>query len=539
MLRAHKREAPERLWYAASVTQNGAHAADTTGATEKSYEPDAQGKTVQTIPPWQTGMAAAGTSSQFFFVGQYTDEMVPWGTAGKARDRQLREFITAEPIFNSALGIVVSRNTAFSWTLEGPPRKVAKLQRMLQSADFGQGWASMIAKVSVDLYTQDAGAFIEIMRERDAPDADVVGLAHMDSLQCFPTGLPETPVLYLDRMGKYHLMKWYQVVHLREMPATYEFAQFQYCALTRLLRAVRMMRDITIYLNEKIGGRNVRAVVLVKGVTPKDVEDAWEVAKRRHDAAGLFRYSQPVIVGTVNPEAQIGFETLEIASLPDNFDLELSNRQYMTNLAMAFLSDYQDFAPLAHSSLGSGAQSEVLHLKSRGKGPAIFMKIIEQAMNWSVLPEDVEFRFDEMDIEADKAVAEAKQTRANTRKLRLDSGELTPEVARQIAYEEGDLTAEELETLQNQQAILDPTPTITDTSPSEDDLLDDGAQPEAQTGTATADDVVTEGGKDVTPPKARTAVEDDVKTALAGAFDDLYKRLLGKTDATDAEAQRD
>ena len=141
-----------------------------------------------------------------------------------------------------------------------------------------------------------------------------------------------------------------------------------------------------------------------------------------------------------------------------------------------------------------------------------------------------------MDIEADKAVADAQLQRALMRKTRLDSQEITSQVAQMIAYDQGDLTTEQYELLQKQQAIIDQTPTVSDVSPQEDDLLTEGAQPTAQTGDSGGDETAVEGAKDVKPPKARTAVEDDVKTAIESTFETLYHHLLGKTDATDPES---
>lgn len=509
---------------------------------EKAFDATALNKSVQVIPEYQSAFSSDATANALFFVAQQADEMEAWGRNVKLRDKQLREFIPIEDTFLGALGIVCSANAAFSWTIKGPPRVAERYQTMLQQANFGEGWENLITKVSIDLYTQDSGAFIEVIREGDSESAPVAGLAHLDAARCWPTGHPDVPVLYQDRNGKYHYLKWYQVITITDMPAPIEGRPgIQYCALTRLLRSARILRDIGIYMSEKVGGRNNRAVTLVKGVTPKQIEDAWAQQKMRMDAIGLLRFSMPLMIGSVDPKADIGFETLEIASLPDSFDLDLTMKQYINQIAMAFKRDYQDFAPLPGGNLGTSAQSEILHQKSRGKGPGEFRKLIAQAINWVVLPADTEFEWDEQDAEADKQTADAAKARAEARKTRLDSGELTPQVARLIALEDGDLTQDQYDLLLKQDAEQDdPEVTLSgDTQPQDEDMMvvDQNAQPDAQTAVPGSQDVITQEQKErhdalAGPPKveqARLDVEDDVARAINDAFQHTLDRLKKET----------
>jgi len=508
---------------------------------EKSFDASVLKHTIQQAPTGQ-GAFYNEAATALFFVAQAADEITAWGTAVKLRDQQLREFITAEPLFASALGIVCSRNAAFSWTIEGPPRATARMQRVLASANFGRGWADLMAKVSVDLYTQDAGAFVEVIRDGDSESAAVIGLAHLDSLRCYHTGLPETPVVYLDRNGAYHYLKWFQVLTLAEMPATYEgLPGIQYCALTRMLRAVRILRDVSIYLSEKIGGRNARAVTLVKGVTPAQIEEAWGQARAKHDSAGFLRFSQPIMIGAVDPKSDLGFETLELASLPDGFDLDLTFKQYVAQIAMAFTSDYQEFAPLPGGNLGTSSQSEILHLKTRGKGPGLFMKLIEQAINWTVFSDDMEFKFDEADPEADLSLINVSKLRADERAVRIQSGELTPEAARQMAHEAGDLSTELLEMMKAQDVVSGLT--VTDTNPADtDEVLDETTAPDTPgAGGVTATPSAPNSNKPATfgAPNTkekdaplpvgdkRLLVEDEVQAAIEQAFEEAYARLTG------------
>jgi hypothetical protein len=399
-------------------------------------------------------------TSLLYFVAQGADEITPWGQAPKLRDRQLRDFIPTESLFSSALGIVCARNAAFSWHLEGPKRVTQQVQEALEVANFGKGWQDLMLTVSADLYTQDHGAFIEVVREGDGPEAPLIALNHLDAERCYHTGRPEAPVIYEDSESVYHRLPWWSVITLTEMPSPEErYPGLQWCALSRMMLAAQVTRNIALYQREKTGGRNTKSIHLVSGMTTTEIQDAVEKVRTAADASGLLRWMTPVIAGSVNPKAKVDVKTLELASLPEGWDEDKVYKWYINQIAMAFLTDYQEFAPLPGGGLGSSAQSQVLHLKSRGKGSGLFMKLIAQRLNFTVLPAAVHFEFEEQDLEAEAAEASVKKTRAETRQIQVDAGELTPEAARQEAFDAGDISEEVFEVLGG----VDITPQVTAT----------------------------------------------------------------------------
>lgn len=383
------------------------------------------------------------------WVGSVLDGIAPWGTAPKQRDRQLREFATAETYFAGALGIVAARNAAMSWRVTGDERTASAAAAMLNNANFGGGWEEFVTKVTLDLSLCDSGAFVEIIRAGDSPNAPVIGINHLDSLRCFPTGDPETPVIYEDVRGAYHAMKWYQVVQLLEMaaPTTFSVAgvgyKLGYSNATRVLRAAQILRNIEVLKDERTGGRFMRALHIVSGVDPENIRVQMARAQEGADNAGLLRYVQPPIVASVDPNARIDHKEIALATMPDRWDEEKALQAYILALSMGFAVDYQEFAPLPSGNIGTGQQSEILHQKGRGKGPGLFRQLFLRLMNLhGVLPANVEFEWDIEDLDADQQQAEVEKLRAETRGMRIQSGELTPEEARQIALDDGDLSQE-------------------------------------------------------------------------------------------------
>lgn len=446
-----------------------------------------------TTPPGDTGI--------LWWVSDVADTILPWGTKPKARDMELRTFWPTENMFGSALGIVCARNAAFSWNIEGTPAITAKLHDVLTGANMGEGWQDLVVKVSIDLYTQDHGAFVEIVREADSPAAPVIGINHLDAYRCWHTGFPEWPVIYQDQRNRYHLLPWYSVVTLAEMPTPVEGRPgLQYCALSRLLRACQIIKNVSVYKEEKTGGRYHGAIHLIKGVTTDEINDAMAKKTPILDQQGLLRYAPPLMVGSIDPKADVGHDTLEIATLPDGWDEEKTFKHYVTQIAMAFLSDYQEFAPLPGGGLGTSAQSEVLHMKTRGKGPGLFMKLLTHALNFKVLPQGVEFYFDEADLEAEAMEAQLRKTRAETVQIYVSSMVLDAPAARQLLLDAGDIPQEVFDQLGG-----------TDVTP--DNVNPDEEQPDPnQTSPVT---------------NSGTPITDEEQTAGAKAFEAAYAAARG------------
>lgn len=412
-----------------------------------------------------------------FMLATAADEITRWWSP--IRDRELREFWPTESFLAGTLYSVAARNAAFRFELKGALRQVRMCQRMLNQVDFGHGWQHFIMKLSIDLLCQDNGAFIEVIRPtrvttkdgtfpatkslqgdwcavgrngallpldgvdyklKDSPLEQPLALAHLDSGRCLRTGDPDYPIIYTDRKGVQHKMRWWQVITIEDMPSPIEsMNNVGYSAVTRVLRASQILRDIAIYKHEKVSGRFARAVHITN-VRAEAVMDAIKEHEAHADSSGLSRYTQPIITNVLDPNATPGLVTIELASLPDGFDEEETLRWYIANLALGFGVDYGFLAPLPGQGLGTATQSEVQSRHARSKSSALFMKTLEGKFNFGgILPKSVYFEFKEVDPEEEQERDEARRRRAETRKIRIESTEITPQIARQIASDDGDL----------------------------------------------------------------------------------------------------
>ena len=425
-----------------------------TAEGQKAVDAAAVAASVVETAPSAALWPGTGAESMIFFIASVADAIEPWGKRLKLRDKQLREFFPQENWLLSALGVIAARNAAFSYELEGSEPMVAKAQDLLNNANLGAGWQDFITTITIDLSSQDIGAWVELIRADDSPNSPVIGINHLDAGRCWPTGNAEIPLYYENAFGKLKPMAAHQAFQLLEMPSPITRAnvgplfRVQYCAVTRLLQASQILKNITTYTDEKTGGRFARAIHLVRGVKREQVMGALDEFKGRADAQGLTRYAQPVVLTSVDPQAEIGHTTIELASLGDGFNWGETIKNYITILAMAFRTDYQEFAPLPGGNLGTSAQSQVLHLKSRGKGPGSFRKMITHLLNSTgVLPAGVQFEYVESDIQEETEQVKLSLLRAKERDLRIKSGEITEEVARQLAVDAGDLAPEIFEAM--------------------------------------------------------------------------------------------
>jgi len=369
------------------------------------------------------------------------DTMPEWSMAG--RDNALETFWHSEPLLAGAVASMAFKLAALDFELKGPPRKVYKSEDMLRNADFGMGWAGFITKLVTDVLTRDNGGFIEILRHRrNDPRAPVAGIAQLDSKRCQRTGDPEYPVIYEDINGKYHRMRWFQVAHLVDLPSSREdLAGLGFCAVSRVLSAAQYLRTIGIYKREKISGKRIPGLIFAQGLRRGTIEEGLKEAMEQQIQEGLSVYTKPVVLASPDPGVPVDAKLIELASLPDGYDEDTVMKWYITTLALAFGTDYTEFAPLPGGNLGSSTQTTVMSARSRGKGSGILMQLIEHTMNWNILPQVVTFEFASSDPTDEADRANLRFLRARERNLRVQSNELTPRQALEMAVQDGDAPA--------------------------------------------------------------------------------------------------
>ena len=413
--------------------------------------PDAKKRSVIKRPSYEE----SPTGGWILSLSSMADEFPAWGADPAGLDLKIREFWPTESYLQSAIYAIATRNAAFSWTLQGPPSTVEACQEFLV-----ENWVDFCYKWNLDYLTQNNGAFVEIIRLTDSPDSPCIGINQLDAARCRRTGVDEWPVVYSDRLGGQHRLAPHQVWVMADMPSPIEtMNSVGMCAVYRILCEAKRMRDISVYEREKLSGFNPKSLYIVGNVGKTQLTDVLKEHEQNQLQKGYVRYVKPAIMGVLDPKAPATVATLDFASIPDGFDKDKELKWYITVMALALGCDYQDLAPLSAGNLGTSTQSEVLHLKSKGKGPAMYMKRISHMMNFSgILPKNVTFEFDEKDIADDTQIAALDKLRADTRAVYFNMGVYTPESIRQEMVDTGEMTEEMFKILQ---ATPDATPEVT------------------------------------------------------------------------------
>lgn len=432
-------------------------------------------------------------------IARVADEAPRWWSA--SRDQYLRKFFPTEPYLCGALYSVIARNAAYKLEFEGPEAGVKKAKKLMASCNFFKGWQNFALLTSLDQLSQDNAGFFEIIRptrvkilggfegqleryngatlkatkmmvkSKETGEEDLgwvaqtpyprewvslegidykrldnpmdlpLSLAHLDAACCRRTGDPEKPVTYTDNKNKEHTLQWWQVATLDDMPsADRSHHGVGYSAVTRALRLSQTLRSIQIYKQEKVDGR-FAGTVWVTNIAADIISDAIAGAMENAASRNLSKYMPPVVAGTMDPSAIPTVAEIKLASLPDGYNEEEMLRWYIAGLALDFGVDYGFFAPLPGNKLGTSQQAEVAERQSRGKASRLYMSQMEQILNThGILARGVIAEYKEVDVTEELDRDTASQRRAKTRSLMVESGEITPEMARAMAVRDGDYT---------------------------------------------------------------------------------------------------
>lgn len=392
------------------------------------------------------------------------------------RDVALAATPHKEDMWAGAVSKVVTKFAAHSYTIkdaDDSTRKVSASQQLLKRADGGQGWIIFAEKIIQDLACTDNGVFIRIRRADDetqtiklkstmsypglpgqqfdeatvtnsAPASKIVGLYHLDSLRCMRTGNLMYPVRYQPVMGPPQLLRWDQVLTYADQPSSRaELMGVGFCAASRCYKTIAKLAALEQMVYEFLTGTGANKVVFLQGIGEPTLQGILKAGEANAQAKGLLYYLGTVL-GAIPGDTPISSVEVVLKQLAAGFVPKDERDQgvliYSNNLGIP----QQDLQALSGQALGTGTQTLVLAEAAQGMGmlPA-FLKWWEQTVSDRVLPATTELTFDnEHDVRDQKARAEARQLRGADRVARIQSGEISPAVARQLAADDGDLPQE-------------------------------------------------------------------------------------------------
>lgn len=391
------------------------------------------------------------------------------------RDVALAATIHREDMWAAAVARTATKFAAHSYTIsdsDDSTRRTTAAQQLFQEADGGQGWVPFAEKIMHDMLTTDNGVAIRIRRANDevqtiklkaaqqspyamdqtfdeaevvhsSPGAKIVGLYHLDSLRCLRTGNLTYPLRYWPVQGAPQLLRWDQVMMFADMPSPRaELFGVGLCAASRAYKTIATLAAIRQMIYEFVAGKGANKISLVQGISEPTLKQLIRAGEADAQAKGLVYYLG-TIIGALPTDLPVNLTEIVLKQLPQGVDLKQFIDDAYLIYANAIGVPVQDIQPLSGQGLGTGTQTVILQEQSRGVGLAAFLKWWEQTVSNRILPVTTELTFDnEHDLRDQKAKADARLTRAQERAARIQSGEIDPAIARQLAADDKDLPQE-------------------------------------------------------------------------------------------------
>lgn len=396
----------------------------------------------------------------------------------RERDYILASTVDHNTMWAGAVAWAISRVAALDWTVKdqgGDEDRAERARKVLLDANLGQGWVTFLTQHLTDYLTTDNGAFTEVIwstlrvRRDEAgnlqPVGRVLGIQHLDSVRC--TRVNDTdlgpyaeqvaaywgirpdevharnfPVIYTDLAGRPHLLWRWQVGHISDMTSPRaELRGTGLCAASRSYHAIVKDANLERYVSEKIVGHSPKDIHLVSGIMPKQFEDATRGSLDQSRSENRQVYRGVVVIPGIKPDAAVSGYRIPIAEIPDGFDPEQERTNSYNKYAVNLGIPKRDLQP-APSGLNSGQTAAIEAEQADGTGLARWLKWFTHWINSSVLPASTGFEWTGESVTDQKAKAEVSKIRAETRKLMLESQQITPPQALQMAVDAEDVPAE-------------------------------------------------------------------------------------------------
>lgn len=316
----------------------------------------------------------------------------------KEAERQLRLWDRHDFtwLWQGARSGVAKKIAAVPYSIDGPRAEADYYHEMLGNAHFGRGWQYFVKMGVRDYLTQDYGWICEIAGPGDPSGpimGRVTGINHLDAGRCYMTGNPIYPVLYYDlwtnQLHRMHQSRIYMMVDDPDPDERY--FGIGTCALRRAISIAQREMRMGQYIDARLDDYPQPGVTLLKGMSDKQFEMATNRYLKTQETDQRPVFGRSMLLG--NPDGDIAIESVPFSVPPEGFDYQKYIDIDVNAVALALGIDRQELWELQGKALGSGAQSEVLAEKARGKTFADILSGMERFFNWAVLPDTCQIRF--------------------------------------------------------------------------------------------------------------------------------------------------
>jgi hypothetical protein len=401
-------------WKAASLAGKGSSETQIVAAVDQAIEEKSMPKGRKSkldVRKTNANLAYYGMYSYLHaWVGTNKESVPDYGDP--SRDIYLSRIWRLEPIMAGAVYSMEAKMMALRWNVTGKKEAATAAAKLYAGAAYmgGYDWGGFIASTAEDFYTINRGVFWETPRVGSPLTGALADLGHIDGLSCTLTGNTQYPMIYVsETTGQIVRFRPGEFVHFASMPSPREeYLGMGLCAVDRALRAVTLFIGLHDYDEEKLSNLPPEGVAAVTGLTIEEFQDAVNLWRTQRESDNSLTFPQVLWLIGSQPTTTVSLDFVGFSEIPESFDRQSVITQYISTLAMCFGVDAREFWPISSGALGTSAESEIQHLKAKGKGPGEFISTTERFLNAENEP-DVQFGFDTQDIEEDaNAAAVAK-----------------------------------------------------------------------------------------------------------------------------------
>lgn len=383
--------------------------------------------------------------------------VAPWWST--QRDIDLRRFVKSSDHLSGTVGLLTSkvinvpvRVEPRDYSLKTHMKQADEYtRRLMEESEFGQTWITFASKILEDWFKCDNGMFMEVIGDgrKDGPiQGPALGLAALDSTKITRKKNPEYPIAYIDEDGYQYKLHHTRVAYAADQPSNIvEMRGIGFSSVSRTINVAQNLVDMSIYNQEKLGSRPMRAILFTPGIPTDVVEATMQMSAEMMDNQGLRRFSKMPILGGNSTDADV--RLIPLSSVPDGFDQETATRLAMFAMALGFGVPIRWIWPAATSG-ATKADAMYQHIAGLGGGIGRVLNVLTLILGGDprgsrhtigkFLPPHLKLVFDFQDDEQDRMKAEIEERRMTTMATALETGVITLRVAREKALDAGDLT---------------------------------------------------------------------------------------------------
>ncbi len=333
------------------------------------------------------------------------------------RDRILTQTLDLEDMWASAVNRAVTKIAVRGYEIsdnDDSTRRTEYGKSLVVNLDGPAEYRAGMAKVVQDFLLTDNGWFLEVKRAGNKPQGKAEALYHLDSFRCYRTGNLEHPVVYLDYDGVWHKMRRDQIIFGSDMPSP-RARMFNKgrCAASRAFQTIVKLSAMETYFREKITGSRALALYFMTGVSKQQLLDAMETSEAEKVRKGHVVYKGAVMI-PIQTDQTINIASIDLASVPDGFDVEQVQRDGYKKYALAIGLNPDELVERS-AGLNSGQSAQVAeNAAEEAGGLPYFVKDFEDKVNYLVMPKATIFQVTTNDTRDKKAKADLNKTVADT-----------------------------------------------------------------------------------------------------------------------------